>query len=185
MILLKKALHGRAFFCTFVFMNTRIVRIEKEEDLLHLASMAGTIWRECYASILSGEQIEYMLSKFLSVNVLSRQVSVEGYEYYFVECDGERVGFVGVKVEEKRLFLSKLYIKEEYRGRGISSVALGFLEEKCHREALLAIYLTVNKYNDRAYNVYINKGYKVVDDVVTDIGSGYVMDDYVMQKIIL
>jgi ribosomal protein S18 acetylase RimI-like enzyme len=166
-------------------MNIRVVRIEKDKDLALLASMAGAIWRECYASILSSEQIEYMLSKFLSADVLSRQMAEDGYEYYFVECDGERVGFVGIKAEEKRLFLSKLYIKEEYRGRGISSVVLGFLEDECRHKSLRAIYLTVNKYNDRAYNVYINKGYKVVDDVVTDIGSGYVMDDYAMQKIIL
>ena len=166
-------------------MNTRVVKIEKDDDLQLLSTMAGTIWRECYASILCVEQIEYMLSKFLSADVLSRQVSLEGYEYYFVECDGEKAGFVGVKVEEKRLFLSKLYIKEEYRGRGISSIVLGFLEDKCRREDLQAVYLTVNKYNDRAYEVYIKNNYKVIEDVVTDIGSGYVMDDYVMQKTIL
>ena len=166
-------------------MNTRVVKIEKDDDLQLLSTMAGTIWRECYVSILCVEQIEYMLSKFLSADVLSRQVSLEGYEYYFVECDGEKAGFVGVKVEEKRLFLSKLYIKEEYRGRGISSIVLGFLEDKCRREDLQAIYLTVNKYNDRAYEVYIKNNYKVIEDVVTDIGSGYVMDDYVMQKTIL
>ena len=166
-------------------MNTRVVKIEKDDDLQLLSTMAGTIWRECYVSILCVEQIEYMLSKFLSADVLSRQVSLEGYEYYFVECDGEKAGFVGVKVEEKRLFLSKLYIKEEYRGRGISSIVLGFLEDKCRREDLQAVYLTVNKYNDRAYEVYIKNNYKVIEDVVTDIGSGYVMDDYVMQKTIL
>ena len=56
------------------------------------------------------------------------------------------------------------------------------LERKCSEEKLQAIYLTVNKYNTRAYDIYIKNGYEVIDDVVTDIGNGYVMDDYVMQK---
>ena len=59
---------------------------------------------------------------------------------------------------------------------------LDALERKCSEEKLQAIYLTVNKYNNRAYDIYIKNGYEVIDDVVTGIGNGYVMDDYVMQK---
>ena len=42
------------------------------------------------------------------------------------------------------------------------------------------VYLTVNKHNDHAIDVYKKKGFTVTDEVVTDIGGGYVMDDYIM-----
>ena len=44
------------------------------------------------------------------------------------------------------------------------------------------IYLTVNKYNSGSIEVYKKLGFTVADQVVTDIGGGYVMDDYIMEK---
>ena len=43
------------------------------------------------------------------------------------------------------------------------------------------IYLTVNKHNDHAVKVYKNTGFTVSNKVITDIGNGFVMDDYVME----
>ena len=42
----------------------------------------------------------------------------------------------------------------------------------------------VNKNNKDAIEKYIHLGFKQIDFVVPDIGNGYVMDDYVMEKII-
>lgn len=41
------------------------------------------------------------------------------------------------------------------------------------------VYLTVNKGNERAIKVYEKFGFIKTDSIVTDIGNGYVMDDYV------
>ena len=43
-----------------------------------------------------------------------------------------------------------------------------------------SVYLTVNKKNP-VRKMYEYMGFKIVKSVVTDIGEGYVMDDYVMQ----
>jgi hypothetical protein len=42
--------------------------------------------------------------------------------------------------------------------------------------------LTVNKYNTSSIKAYLALGFSVTDAVVTDIGEGYSMDDYVMEK---
>ncbi len=47
----------------------------------------------------------------------------------------------------------------------------------------LRIILNVNKYNS-AQQFYISQGYKVYDDGVFDIGNGFVMDDFLMEKIV-
>ena len=46
---------------------------------------------------------------------------------------------------------------------------------------LKRIYLSVNKHNTPSYEVYLHLGFKVIDAVVTDIGGGFVMDDYIME----
>ena len=42
--------------------------------------------------------------------------------------------------------------------------------------------LTVNKGNTDSIAVYLKSGFVVREEAVFDIGSGYVMDDYVMEK---
>ena len=44
-----------------------------------------------------------------------------------------------------------------------------------------AIYLTCNKHNEHSLAVYRKKGFKVIDEAETDIGQGFIMDDYIME----
>ena len=44
-----------------------------------------------------------------------------------------------------------------------------------------AIYLTCNKYNQNSLDIYKAKGFAEVDSVKTDIGNGFIMDDYILQ----
>ena len=50
--------------------------------------------------------------------------------------------------------------------------------------AATRLRLRVNKRNAAAIRSYLRGGFVFQEDVVTDIGSGYVMDDYVMEKVI-
>ena len=44
-----------------------------------------------------------------------------------------------------------------------------------------SIQLTVNKYNTNTISAYKKWGFEIIDSVVTDIGEGFVMDDYIME----
>lgn len=49
-------------------------------------------------------------------------------------------------------------------------------------DGLESIYLTVNKNNTNTISAYIKLGFEIVDSIITDIGSNFVMDDYIMEK---
>ena len=49
---------------------------------------------------------------------------------------------------------------------------------------LPVIRLQVNKNNTVAINAYIRSGFYIAGSDVFDIGSGYVMDDYIMEYVI-
>lgn len=52
----------------------------------------------------------------------------------------------------------------------------------CAREVgARTIWLTVNRRNERAIGAYRRAGFREVRAQVTDIGGGYVMDDYIME----
>lgn len=77
-----------------------------------------------------------------------------------------------------------MYLKKEFRGRGLFTEMTNFLVEMCRSNGLSAIWLTVNKHNARAIAAYEKNGYRNIRSQTTDIGGGFVMDDYVYQFII-
>lgn len=153
----------------------------KESAIPQLAAMADTIWHEFFPGVISVAQIDYMVEKFQSDRALRGQITEQKYEYYFIECDSSRCGYLGIRPDADRLFLSKLYLKKEYRGRGIARQAFDFIRQVTAERKLSAVYLTVNKHNTHSIEVYKHIGFCIIDTQVADIGAGFVMDDYIMQ----
>ena len=159
------------------------VRVETPEQIALVAEIAEPIWYATYEPIIGADAVAYMIDKFQSVPAINRQLETEGYVYYLIYANGEAAGFIGlVPRKEGRMFLSKLYIRPEFRGRGIVRKAFSHIAALCKEVGLDKIYLTVNKQNTHAIEVYKHHGFYEIDAVVTDIGCGYVMDDYILQK---
>ncbi|HJK07257.1 MAG TPA: GNAT family N-acetyltransferase, partial [Methanocorpusculum sp.] len=80
------------------------------------------------------------------------------------------------------MFLSKIYIRKKFRGRSYSRTTMNFIADLCRDNGLSMIYLTVNKQNLSSIAVYEKLGFVRARELVTEIGNGFVMDDYVMEK---
>lgn len=167
-------------------MAVQFIPVITDEQIASLAFIADTVWHEWFQSILSPEQIDYMVDKFQSFKAIKQQTGREGYEYYFLNVNGTNVGYIGIHIEPDtgKLFLSKIYILKAFRGKRYASEAFEFLEGMCQGLNLKSIYLTVNRHNENSINVYNKKGFQNIREQVTDIGKGFVMDDYVMEKMI-
>lgn len=161
-------------------MNEKVV-IEKVTlaDLPAIAELADIIWREHYTPIIGFEQVEYMLEKYQSVHAMAQQIA-EGVSYFSMLHDRDLVGYLSFYPKDDALFLSKIYVAAEQRGRGLGKLAMQFAIRQARHMALSKIQLTVNKYNSGSIEAYKKMGFEVVDEVVMDIGSGFVMDDFVM-----
>lgn len=93
------------------------------------------------------------------------------------------VGYTGGHVEDDgRFFISKIYLLKDHRGKGLCSETIRFYDTLCRDRGLRAMYLTVNKHNEMGIRAYKAKGFETIDAVETDIGEGFVMDDYIMEK---
>lgn len=165
-------------------MEVRFESVEADDQIEDLAKLADRIWHEYFpdSQIISSKQTDYMVRKFQSVPALVDQLHHRGFEYYFIVSGAEKVGFLGLKPDGGKLFLSKLYLLKEHRGQGYSSHAFSFLEGLCEKRGLDAIWLTVNKNNKQAIDVYKIKGFETTREQTIDIGEGYAMDDFVMEK---
>ena len=127
-----------------------------------------------------------MLNKYQSKAALEEQQK-RGYSYYKIYYNRKLAGYFAVQphVSDQSLFISKFYVSSEFRGLRISTDALKFIEHQAKGRQLSKLYLTVNKNNTNTINIYKHKGFCVDKEVVTPIGEGYVMDDYLMHKEVL
>jgi len=150
-------------------------------EIKELAKLASDIWHEYWTCILSLKQIDYMVEKFQSYNAITEQIEKENYTYFFILYDDKKAGYIGVSKKENYLFLSKLYIKKEFRHKGIGSKSFEFIKDFSLQNGYNKIQLTVNKYNKNTIDAYIKWGFQTIDSVITDIGNGFVMDDYIME----
>lgn len=158
-----------------------IIRKATLEDLESIDALARVIWQEHYTPIIGTEQVEYMLKKFQSVNSMREQVA-NGYEYSLVNYDQQLIGYMSFRLDPNHLFLSKFYLKEQYRGKGFAHEMLAYIEKKALQNKRSSIQLTVNKYNTKSIHAYLKMGFDIEEDAVFDIGEGFVMDDHVMVK---
>ncbi len=162
--------------------NITFIPAETDEQIQEIATLAEEIWNQHFVPIIGQAQVDYMVEKFQSYPALCEQIREEGYEYYQIRADGVLAGYTGVRPEPEkaRLFLSKLYVHQNFRGRHIATAALQFLIQLCKGRGLKEIYLTCNKHNTNTLQIYEHLGFTYTRDLVTDIGNGFVMDDYEM-----
>lgn len=167
-------------------MSIAFDAVRTADDRQRLAALADEIWHECWPALIGDAQTDYMVENFQSLGAIERDLREHAYEYWFLraEDDGRIVGYTGGRAEPEtnRYFISKVYLQAEERGKGFASQAIAFYERLCHERGLEAMYLTVNKHNDLGIRAYLGKGFETIDAVETDIGNGFVMDDFIMEK---
>jgi GNAT superfamily N-acetyltransferase len=153
--------------------------IRTHSDCHAVEALAFPLWREHYTPIIGAAQAEYMLRKFQTAHALEEQIK-EGYHYFFLQTDEkENIGYLSILFRPTELFLSKLFLLKSHRGQGFASAALVFLKTLAQDKGLERITLTVHKQNP-SVKVYQALGFEILEPVVTDIGDGFVMDDYRM-----
>jgi len=155
--------------------------VTSSREIARVVELADLVWREHYIPIIGRAQVDYMLEHFQSASAIEKQIA-KGINYFSVQTEGMTVGYLAYEKQGKTLFLSKIYLLDSHRGKGIGKAAIRFLEEKAHTLECSEIALTVNKYNDRSIHAYTRMGFSKQGGEITDIGGGFVMDDYRMVK---
>ena len=150
------------------------------EQIAAVAALAREIWTEHYVPIIGAAQVEYMLGRFQSEAAIARQIAAEGYEYHLAP----EAGYLALvpDLEKKSVLLSKIYVRSEVRGTGLGRALMAFAEERCAELGCTELWLTVNRNNAGSIAFYERLGFRKTQSLVTDIGGGFVMDDWRMAK---
>jgi ribosomal protein S18 acetylase RimI-like enzyme len=154
-----------------------------EGDFEVIGSLADRIWHEHYGPILAQGQIDYMIARRFAVENLRPYVGERGPWMYLARQEGEPFGYFSyAELSADRIKLEQLYVETGSRGRGIGGRMMEHVETHARKLGAAFVVLSVNKRNTASIAFYERRGYAIREAAVFDIGSGYVMDDYVMEK---
>ena len=125
-----------------------------------------------------------MLDLFYSEKALHEQM--EQHIEFIIVYDGVHpVGFASFGLHEPRVYkLHKIYVLPSQQGRGTGRFIIDQLEKAMKARDATALLLNVNRQNN-AKSFYEKLGFTVIKEEDIDIGNGYFMNDYVMEKILM
>lgn len=151
-----------------------------------ISKLASEIWHGCYDDIIGEPQVSYMLEKLQSKEVIANAIFDQGYRYYVMRKDGNIIGYCAVKPENEksRMTLSKLYIKENFRGKGYSRVFMEKIISYSKELAIDMIYVVINKQNKSVIDIFRRIGFVQNGEKSIDTGNGYLTDNYIYQMYI-
>ncbi len=157
------------------------IRNATAEDISLVRTLAKQIWPQTYEKILKPAQVRYMMNLIYSQTALEKQMA-SGHQFIIIYNIAIPVGFASFSEVEPGIYkLQKVYVLMNQQGRGTGRFAINQVIAAIRPKGATALRLNVNRFN-AAKGFYEKLGFVVVGEEKIDIGSGYVMDDYVMEK---
>ncbi|MDT3404179.1 GNAT family N-acetyltransferase [Mucilaginibacter terrae] len=151
-------------------------------DADHIVKIAHQTWWPTYRSILSTEQITYMLDTMYVSDKIADQMDKGEQLYLILEEEGIPVAFASYspRTEDENIYkLHKLYCHPSTQGKGHGRKLVEAVMEAARKAGKSALDLNVNR-NNNAKSFYEKMGFTVLHDEDIAIGP-YWMNDHVMR----
>ena len=157
--------------------------VASKEQLPIIRELALKIWPVTYTGVLVEGQVDYMLEMMYSISSLEKQLQNNNI-FLLAEEDSHFIGFASYELNcdnSNKTKIHKIYVLPETQGKGIGRQLIDYIAKIAMANQNSVLHLTVNKKN-KATDFYLKNGFEITEEVVFDIGNGYVMDDYIMEK---
>lgn len=159
-------------------MNSRLrVQAAGMADVQALAALAKDIWEKHYSPIIGEAQLSYMLDKFQSEQAIKTDME-NGCVYYMAFYEGVPCGYSALSNGDGGIFLSRLYVKQGYRGKGIARVMLDKIYEYAKKNRQKRVWLICSRYDAGSLETYKRLGFSIIDS------SAAGANDYALEKIL-
>ncbi len=167
-------------------MTTEPVQLRSLEpgDVAALQDLARTVWHAHYPGIIPVAQIEYMLAQRYRPEVVLAELQRTDVWWELAILKKRPVGFSSCQLTDApgELKLDKLYVHPQHQGAGVGRRLIESVLERARRLGCRRLVLAVNKRNSSSIGAYQRWGFRIEREMVTDLGSGFVMDDYLMVR---
>lgn len=162
-------------------MTTSRVRRIGVDELEIVRELALIIWPKCYRNIIGPDRVDAMLAVLYATDALEREMLEHDHVFWVVSYGDHDVGYASAYRDGERLWLKKLYVRDDHRGLGLGKALIAAALAHFQPQPLQDMALYVNRDNTPAINYYLRSGFQVEAEVPVTMGP-YDFTDYVMQK---
>lgn len=148
-------------------MEIKIRRIDIN-DAPSLSIIARQTFYDTFTGTCTEEDMQGFLEHYYSVEQLSKELLDEETFCFFVDVDGVPVGYLQFKENYdsfpeikkwKALELKRIYVLNEYKGKGIAQKLMDFFLEFAAENKYEVVWLGVWEHNLRAQKFYEKYGF--------------------------
>lgn len=153
-----------------------------ERDIPTIQTIAEKTWWPTYGSILTAEQLQYMLNHIYGTQALQKTITEKSQQFILLKDDHGAQGFAAYapKPEHNTVYkLHKIYVLPENHGKGYGKHLLSHVIETAKGHGANVLELNVNRFNP-AKLFYEKLGFQIVREENVPIGP-YWMNDFVMR----
>ena len=147
-----------------------------------LCALATSIWRRHYPPIIGSAQTDYMLEQRYTPDTIRAELRRDDVWWDVLAEGGRMVAFASSLGLEGEMKLDKLYVDFDRQRRGFGGMLIAHVCARAQHLGYRTVTLAVNKRNEHAIAAYRKHGFTIRDAAVTNIGGGFVMDDYIMVR---
>lgn len=155
------------------------------QDIFIIHELAHQIWPVTYENIISAGQIDYMLDLIYSEKALTKQIEILRHQFIIIEQDAVPIGFASYSPKyetDPTIFrLNKLYVVPGMQNGGKGKLLVNSVIGEIKKAGALILELNVNRHNPAIY-FYKKLEFEVINEEDIDIGNGFFMNDFIMQK---
>jgi ribosomal protein S18 acetylase RimI-like enzyme len=132
----------------------RLATVDDEDLLIELMEEFYRVEHLPFEETIARRALKQILDNTLFglIHLIGAEDAVAGY---IVLTFGFSLEFHG-----RDALVDELYLREEFRRRGLGRAALEFIEGVCRNEGIEAIHLEVDRINVRAQEIYRRAGYR-------------------------
>jgi ribosomal protein S18 acetylase RimI-like enzyme len=159
------------------------ISVVTENQLPLVQDLANKIWPSTYGEILSKEQLHYMLDKFYSSENLKLQLN-SNHVFLLIQEQNFYLGYLDYELNyenSNKTKIHKIYVLPETQGKGIGKTFVQYVQKIAKKANQKGILLNVNRFN-KAIGFYENLGFQKTQTLDVEIGNGYLMEDFIMEK---
>jgi len=159
------------------------IRTASLADIPTIHDLAHRTWPDTFGQILTPDQITYMLDMMYSESALLEQMTTLKHRYFigFGENSAPQ-GYAGYQFDylPGTTKLHKIYVLPKGQKHGYGKALFSAVAKTAHDTGQQRLRLDVN-YQNAASGFYEHMGMTKIDEITTEIGEGYLMEDWVFE----
>jgi ribosomal protein S18 acetylase RimI-like enzyme len=160
------------------------IREATSQDISLIHQLAKEVFFPTYEPLQPKDKVAYLFSLMYNETALTEQMEKKKHSFLLVEDESGYLGYASYEFNYKgsgKIKIHKIYVMPTAQGKGVGKEMINWIADVAKQSKIEVLLLDVYRHNP-AIQFYEKIGFKKVGEQVTDVGNGFVMDDFVMEK---